>query len=406
MGKWIIGLKGTELSFTRTGAKDIVDDIIIAISNDGTTTTLEDEAEKGLQTLLYEYRINAEHIFICGHSLGGYGAYRLCHKYKIKGASFNGAAPPTKPPKFAVIPGTFTHYHILGDIISSHLDSTTVKRVLIDKNHQFFFNTAEQHSTDRFWKADPRPSNIGNPTDEDGSYFLFGTTVCLSLFGVNAGMVAALAPGEVLSVPIINAAIAAISAIVITSPVPFSYRYFLYQQPIAWIFLWFGNFVVITVEKGSGLEFTLRKLKDYLASKGEDQINANPKVEPSLNGILKELPEGEAEQVQSSQAYVEVGNREYDDLVATAATYLDDGTHILINNGGAIDVYLANNHKATFSEAVTAGYRPPGYGEEGIVEEIIRTGNSRKIKDFFLKESEFLTNPIHRVASQQLCALM
>jgi hypothetical protein len=164
-GQCIVGCKGTELD----NKKDIYDDLLIAFDRGGfgkaqLTTTLFDEIKPQIHHLLKT--TPKEKIFICGHSLGGYVAYKLATHFDTKGCGFNTAAPPTNVLQDSPGSEQFTHYHILGDLISSHFEALNAKRVLIDKDNNFFVKFWLQHSTDRFWANDQFQSKEGNPTDE------------------------------------------------------------------------------------------------------------------------------------------------------------------------------------------------------------------------------------------------
>jgi predicted esterase YcpF (UPF0227 family) len=134
----------------------LIDDSIIAglIGEHQCDLHIVREAEK----FLLEF-INRDfcEIILCGHSLGGLAAMCLAKKHPqvTRVVTFNGAAPPS---------GDFTGvgtqrsraYHIVGDIISTHINGDTcdVRRIKIkEQNLTNWSDTPYYHSTDRFYDS-------------------------------------------------------------------------------------------------------------------------------------------------------------------------------------------------------------------------------------------------------------
>lgn len=154
-GSVIIAIRGTAVG-QEGGVNNLIDDSIIAglIGEHQCDLHIVREAEKYLQEF-----INRDfcEIILCGHSLGGLAAMCLTKKYPrvTRTVTFNGAAPPS---------GDFTGagsqrsktYHIVGDIISTHINGNTcdVRRIKInEQNLTNWADTPYYHSTDRFYDS-------------------------------------------------------------------------------------------------------------------------------------------------------------------------------------------------------------------------------------------------------------
>jgi len=100
--------------------------------------------------------INAKRVIFAGHSLGGTAAFCLASKYSnSRAVCFNPGAAPTNPVLSGPGPGRVHVYHIVGDIISTHIgaNAALVRRVKIMGVE---FGSLEAHSsenlfTDRAW---------------------------------------------------------------------------------------------------------------------------------------------------------------------------------------------------------------------------------------------------------------
>ena len=134
----IVGLKGT--SDTSLSA-DVVDDIVIMSAPKYCDLSIVGEAIKVVEatmTIISDHtdelvtgrvESNAEPTLVfAGHSLGGTAAMCLTMKYPNSvGVSFNGGAAPTNPILDGPGPERFTHYHIVGDLISSHMSEKAAR---------------------------------------------------------------------------------------------------------------------------------------------------------------------------------------------------------------------------------------------------------------------------------------
>lgn len=95
-------------------------------------------------------------VVVCGHSLGGSAAMCLGDIFpSVRVVSFNGGAPPTNPKKRGPGPQRATHYHIEGDIISSHMASTAAKVVRVRVQNIGWTNKLAAHKIDRFFESVP-----------------------------------------------------------------------------------------------------------------------------------------------------------------------------------------------------------------------------------------------------------
>jgi len=129
----VLGFRGTSVGAEGFG-QDLLDDATIAgfIGADACDLTILSSADEAMQDLIGR---GFTDFITVGHSLGGTASLCLANKYKeIKRAiSFNGGAPPVNPVYFG--PGTAraVAYHIVGDLISSHIGPWAAKVARIQK---------------------------------------------------------------------------------------------------------------------------------------------------------------------------------------------------------------------------------------------------------------------------------
>lgn len=171
--KYFIGCKGTSV-IGPTAYQDLADDAAIAglISVGANDVSLVQEADKILHTLV-KAGISTSSISIGGHSLGGYAALVISTRHQLHCCVFNAAAPPTKPLLVGPGPGIATHYHVVGDFISSHMLGTVAEIIRVDKNHNYFFSSIWAHSTDRFYEQD-ETLGFMNADQEDVLFMALG----------------------------------------------------------------------------------------------------------------------------------------------------------------------------------------------------------------------------------------
>lgn len=153
-GSVIIGIRGTAIGETG-GFDNLLDDTVIAglIGSDRCALQIVSEVEKFVQEFIDRGFCE---IIVCGHSLGGEAAFCLAQKFPeiTRAISFNGAAPASG--------GTFegagiersTAYHIVGDVVSTHISSDRCKVLrikLYEPNPTDWGDPFYYHATDRFY---------------------------------------------------------------------------------------------------------------------------------------------------------------------------------------------------------------------------------------------------------------
>jgi len=151
-GVLIIATRGTT-PFSADGFKDLSDDVKIT-GSDYCNLSLVETAEQ----LVKKYSPVANSIIFVGHSLGGTSAMCLTGKYAtfaipVRGIGFNSGAAPTNPILSGPGPQRFRQYHIVGDLISSHMGPQAAEVIRIKKS-KASFGGAWAHSTPRLLTAD------------------------------------------------------------------------------------------------------------------------------------------------------------------------------------------------------------------------------------------------------------
>lgn len=189
----IIGCRGTSIG-NRFGSKDVSDNRVIALDSDYCDLTLVSLADKLIQDVKNKInnvpstiskitnfvlgrkkkeQTNIEpYIVFAGHSLGGTASVCLCMKYpNSRAISFNGGAAPTNPVYNGPGPGRATHYHIVGDLISTHMAESACRVVRI-KIPNMEFGTLSTHSSGNLLQ---KPFIVYTSTQEDGEYVVWGS---------------------------------------------------------------------------------------------------------------------------------------------------------------------------------------------------------------------------------------
>lgn len=159
----IVALRGTSFNTTSV-IKDIMDDKNIAFAN-GCELSLVNEVSLKIP--------QGKPIIFTGHSLGGRAAMCLAEKYpNSRAVSFNGGAPPTNPVRSGPGPGRAIHYHVEGDLISSHMtpQAAEVVRVRVPGDR---WGKVYPHARERFKEE----GQIISPNEEQASYVRWGGTL-------------------------------------------------------------------------------------------------------------------------------------------------------------------------------------------------------------------------------------
>ncbi len=138
----IICIRGTSILSAR-GVSNLLDDITLATKG-GCYLAAVKTGTAVLQDILQQGYSN---ITVCGHSLGGAAAFCLGEKFpNITCVAFNSAAPITSP---RTVPSNGKAYHIIGDLISTHIGGNVV-RLLVKHKEPNWINTLYYHGVDRF----------------------------------------------------------------------------------------------------------------------------------------------------------------------------------------------------------------------------------------------------------------
>jgi pimeloyl-ACP methyl ester carboxylesterase len=176
--EYFIGCRGTT-PFGKDFDLDIVDDLLIggiqAPWSGEQELSLVTEARGVMNRLVPAFdseqeQLDPDTIMFGGHSLGGYSAIKLAIEYKVRGCSFNGGGAVLKTTDFGPGDNLISHYHIVGDFISTHVSTLTCRVLRVNKGYTGF-SAGWPHALQRFLKSDP---TIGFMTaDEEDTLYLF-----------------------------------------------------------------------------------------------------------------------------------------------------------------------------------------------------------------------------------------
>tara|TARA_R110000868_G_scaffold161183_3_gene391180 strand:- start:2970 stop:3986 length:1017 start_codon:yes stop_codon:yes gene_type:complete len=140
----IVGIMGTS---AKTGLSNLLDDAALAGVVDGSCDlAVVNQAEAIIEGL------QDKNIIVAGHSLGGAAAFCVSHKGNVtRAVAFNPGAPPTG----GGLKGgqNCRAYHIVGDIISTHINDSTADVTRVHLHGEVNWNNVTYyHSTDRFFE--------------------------------------------------------------------------------------------------------------------------------------------------------------------------------------------------------------------------------------------------------------
>lgn len=141
--QYIVISKGTTL----TDPKDIFDDARIGGFMGGEITI--DKETETLTRALIAKGVKKKDILQAGHSLGGRAALVVAKELGTKAVAFNPAAPWIKPLTQGPGPENATTYHIVGDLISSHVSPTASEVIRVDQGYNPF-QTVDAHKMANF----------------------------------------------------------------------------------------------------------------------------------------------------------------------------------------------------------------------------------------------------------------
>lgn len=171
---YLVGFRATGIG--QSGAfQDLADDAIVGGYNLKKTScelNITGEGARILRVLIEQMGVAANQILLCGYSLGGTAA--LCLGAQFPGSrviSLAGGAPPTFPLRTGPGPALATHYTIVGDLISSHVDPRAARIVRVDKGYNNDWGILIPHLSGRFLRHD-QPAGKPGVTPDQADDFL------------------------------------------------------------------------------------------------------------------------------------------------------------------------------------------------------------------------------------------
>ncbi len=157
-GEQIVAFKGTSFR-PETVIQDILDDSQIAFGNPCDLSLIQ-----GISV--------SESVTFTGHSLGGTAALCMAKKYpQSRAVSFNGGAPLTNQVQ-GPGPQRARHYHVEGDLISSHLDPKMAEIIRVRMSGPSW-GTVYPHETKRFLES----GDLITANQEQASFNRWGGTL-------------------------------------------------------------------------------------------------------------------------------------------------------------------------------------------------------------------------------------
>lgn len=168
-GEAIVGLRGTSVNANK-GWEDVQDDSIIAYGANYCDLSIVNQ----VQEVLLQLAGKISSVVFVGHSLGGTAAFCLTSQIQnSRGIGLNSGAAPTNP--ILSGPGNrFTHYHIFGDLISSHMSPEAANVIIIKKSDGYsLMGSSYAHSSARILASDGS-WRYATATEEDEVYQKWG----------------------------------------------------------------------------------------------------------------------------------------------------------------------------------------------------------------------------------------
>ena len=172
-----IGCRGTN-PFKTEFSKDLYDDLIVAMGKFNVVAvqirqTILDEAN-AMVTRMRAKGYAYDNMMIGGHSLGGFAALTTGHAFNLRACAWNAAAPIINPLTLGPGPTKATHYHIIGDLISTHVSPLAANNVRVLKGEGWGF-AAWEHDQGRFLQSDPTMALWTADQENDAYYRLIVT---------------------------------------------------------------------------------------------------------------------------------------------------------------------------------------------------------------------------------------
>jgi len=190
-GSVIIGIRGTAVG-QPGGFSNLLDDTVIAglVGHDKCALSIV-----SIVTVMVQEFIDREfcEIIVCGHSLGGEAAFCIAKKFpQIYSVSFNGAAPMSGGIFEGAGVEKSTAYHIVGDVVSTHISSASCKvfRIKLEPRRVNWGDPFYYHSTSRFYEHG-RKYTLWSAQDEqdDMQNYVFTSTAGEEILSLLLGVV-------------------------------------------------------------------------------------------------------------------------------------------------------------------------------------------------------------------------
>lgn len=157
---WVIGCRATGIG--KLGIfQDIGDDKVLSGADNRPVCDLNitNNARKVIDSLMsnnidFPKQPVPFQVWVVGYSLGGAAAMCIGEIYPwIHVLSFAGGAPATRPHLHGPGPARATHYHVVGDLVSTHMSPLAAHIVRVNKKLEF--GVFLPHISGRFLKGDP-----------------------------------------------------------------------------------------------------------------------------------------------------------------------------------------------------------------------------------------------------------
>lgn len=231
-GEIFIGCRGTS-SEGEFFIEDVSDDVILAllerISGGIAHPGLPGEAAFTVEKLRGQ-GYSLDKMMIGGHSLGGYSAFKVAKQYAIKACSFNGAGCLLNTLTDGPGPSLATHYHIYGDLVSTHVSVNAANIVRVKKYNEWQSGFVE-HAWQRFLQADPIIGFVSADEEQNWMYEFMWRWIYSSLH--TEAVLTLAAPGWVLELLGGISTAVFLQCLVILNPIPGSKWWYLlgYLEP-------------------------------------------------------------------------------------------------------------------------------------------------------------------------------
>lgn len=226
----VVGLRGTQLG-GKGGMQDLKDDGVVSGILSGGSCDLG--IVKEAMTIMDKLRtspLKTSKITVSGFSLGGSAAMCIGNKLPyVKVVSFAGGAPPTQPTLVGPGPNRATHYHVVGDLVSTHMSPAAARVVRVDKGFKDF-SVVQPHVSDRFLRTD-WPATRVDAEQEDKLFMAWAKGESRGAMGqvkswVKKGLISLLPiPLRTVAATVTNQVDASFVRVAESSPIPGSQRF-------------------------------------------------------------------------------------------------------------------------------------------------------------------------------------